>query len=239
MYHPDYVPSGGPVRIRSERAGGLRYPGSGGVTERTKVAVLKTAGGQPPVGSNPTPSASAPRRRRDHGGGVGFSPSPSALARLVTHRVQTPSACAGVQPSMDLDAERLNGIDERTCVADRLTGAVEGCDVTVTGCVDETAPNRSISPTATRSDRSRIGMARFAGVVPARRVSFSTRPRAGRKEPLVVEPVVDGRCTKKRRVARLRGTRTFRLSLSAASARVTSPASECSRSRGPAGHRRR
>jgi PD-(D/E)XK nuclease superfamily protein len=29
----------------------------GGVTERTKVAVLKTAGGQPPVGSNPTPSA--------------------------------------------------------------------------------------------------------------------------------------------------------------------------------------
>ena len=29
----------------------------GGVTERTKVAVLKTAGGQPLVGSNPTPSA--------------------------------------------------------------------------------------------------------------------------------------------------------------------------------------
>jgi hypothetical protein len=36
----------------------------GGVTERTKVAVLKTAGGQPPVGSNPTPSATPPALRR-------------------------------------------------------------------------------------------------------------------------------------------------------------------------------
>jgi hypothetical protein len=36
-----------------------------------------------------------------------------------------------------------------------------------------------------------IGMARFAGVVPARGARFSARTRAGRKEPLVAEPVVD------------------------------------------------
>src|SRR5688572_18644403 len=41
------------------------YAGEGGVAERTKVAVLKTAGGQPPVGSNPTPSATrTPDARR-------------------------------------------------------------------------------------------------------------------------------------------------------------------------------
>jgi hypothetical protein len=46
----------GATILESERP--LRDPSfPGGVTERTKVAVLKTAGGQPPVGSNPTPSA--------------------------------------------------------------------------------------------------------------------------------------------------------------------------------------
>ena len=40
---------------RQERSG----PGSGGVSERLKEAVLKTVEAQVSVGSNPTPSASS------------------------------------------------------------------------------------------------------------------------------------------------------------------------------------